>query len=112
MCVIPSVVIPGRAKREPGIHNHDREYGFRACAKGRILRCAIAHRGMTKVRLLMGNCPLARRELRFSCPCKLSYGLPFTGPIFYGDRESTGRKLNISINIKGLAAAKSLWRLP
>ena len=29
-------VIPGRAKREPGIHNHDREYGFRACAKGRI----------------------------------------------------------------------------
>jgi hypothetical protein len=25
-------VIPGRAKREPGIHNHDREYGFRACA--------------------------------------------------------------------------------
>jgi hypothetical protein len=21
---------------EPGIHNHDREYGFRACAKGRI----------------------------------------------------------------------------
>ena len=29
-------VIPGRAKREPGIHNHDREYGFRACAKWRI----------------------------------------------------------------------------
>jgi hypothetical protein len=29
-------VIPGRAKREPGIHNHDREYGFRACAKRRI----------------------------------------------------------------------------
>jgi len=26
-------VIPGRAKREPGIHNHCREYGFRACAK-------------------------------------------------------------------------------
>ena len=25
-------VIPGRAKREPGIHNH----GFRACAKRRI----------------------------------------------------------------------------
>src|SRR5712691_2292235 len=22
--------------REPGIHNHDREYGFRACAKWRI----------------------------------------------------------------------------
>jgi hypothetical protein len=21
-------VIPGRAKREPGIHNHDGEYGF------------------------------------------------------------------------------------
>jgi hypothetical protein len=21
-------VIPGRAEREPGIHNHDREYGF------------------------------------------------------------------------------------
>jgi hypothetical protein len=30
------LVIPGRAKREPGIHNHDREYGFRACAKWRI----------------------------------------------------------------------------
>ena len=30
------VVIPGRAQREPGIHNHDGEYGFRACAKGRI----------------------------------------------------------------------------
>jgi hypothetical protein len=29
-------VIPGRAKREPGIHNHDRKYGFRACAKWRI----------------------------------------------------------------------------
>jgi hypothetical protein len=29
-------VIPGRAKREPGIHNHDREYGFRSCAKWRI----------------------------------------------------------------------------
>src|SRR5713226_5735082 len=40
---------------EPGIHNHDREYGFRACRlrsatadRRRILRCAIAHRGMTK----------------------------------------------------------------
>jgi hypothetical protein len=22
--------------REPGIHSHDREYGFRACAKWRI----------------------------------------------------------------------------
>jgi hypothetical protein len=31
-----TIVIPGRAKREPGIHNHDREYGFRACAKWRI----------------------------------------------------------------------------
>jgi hypothetical protein len=30
------LVIPGRAKREPGIHNHDNEYGFRACAKWRI----------------------------------------------------------------------------
>jgi hypothetical protein len=41
-------VIPGRANgsaqsaarrqapRKPGIHNHDREYGFRACAKWRI----------------------------------------------------------------------------
>jgi hypothetical protein len=26
-----TAVIPGRAQREPGIHNHDREYGFRAC---------------------------------------------------------------------------------
>jgi hypothetical protein len=31
-----SAVIPGRAKREPGIHNHDGAYGFRACAKRRI----------------------------------------------------------------------------
>jgi hypothetical protein len=30
------LVIPGRAEREPGIHNHHREYGFRACAKRRI----------------------------------------------------------------------------
>jgi len=28
--------MPGRAQREPGIHNNDREYGFRACAKWRI----------------------------------------------------------------------------
>jgi hypothetical protein len=34
--VSPDLVIPGRATREPGIHNHDREYGFRACAKWRI----------------------------------------------------------------------------
>ena len=26
----------GALLREPGIHNHDREYGFRACAKRRI----------------------------------------------------------------------------
>ncbi len=36
-----NTVIPGRAKREPGIHSHDRDYGFRACAK-------MAHPGMTK----------------------------------------------------------------
>jgi hypothetical protein len=30
------VVIPGRAKREPGIHNHHRAYGFRARAKWRV----------------------------------------------------------------------------
>jgi hypothetical protein len=29
-------VIPGCPKDEPGIHNHDREYGFRACALRRI----------------------------------------------------------------------------
>jgi len=34
-----------RRRRRPGIHNHDREYGFRARA-ARALRCAIAHRGM------------------------------------------------------------------
>jgi hypothetical protein len=27
-----SFVIPGLAKREPGIHNHDPEYGFRTAA--------------------------------------------------------------------------------
>jgi hypothetical protein len=40
-----NIVIPGRTsgsaqsaarRREPGIHNHHREYGFRACAKRRI----------------------------------------------------------------------------
>src|SRR5262249_10352917 len=35
-----TLVIPGRAKREPGIHNHDRGYGFRVC----VLR---THPGMT-----------------------------------------------------------------
>jgi hypothetical protein len=29
-------VIPGRAKHEPGIHNHHRDYGFRARAKWRV----------------------------------------------------------------------------
>jgi hypothetical protein len=29
-----TTVIPGRAQREPGIHNHDKEYGFRICAYG------------------------------------------------------------------------------
>jgi hypothetical protein len=28
------VVILGRANPEPGIHTHDRGYGFRACAFG------------------------------------------------------------------------------
>src|SRR6266478_8374863 len=37
MAIQLRTVIPGRAKREPGIHNHDREYGFRACASGRQL---------------------------------------------------------------------------
>jgi hypothetical protein len=27
-------VIPERAKREPGIHNNNREYGFGVCAFG------------------------------------------------------------------------------
>jgi hypothetical protein len=33
-----SSVIPGREffASEPGIHNHHRDYGFRACAKWRI----------------------------------------------------------------------------
>jgi hypothetical protein len=30
------VVIPGRAKREPGIHTPGRGHGFRACAKWSI----------------------------------------------------------------------------
>src|SRR5438477_12171189 len=36
-----SLVIPGRAKHEPGIHNHHREYGFRA-------RAPDARPGMTR----------------------------------------------------------------
>ena len=31
-----AAVIPEAAKRLSGIHNHCREYGFRACAKCRI----------------------------------------------------------------------------
>ncbi len=31
---LPPFVIPGLAKREPGIHTHDGGYGFRACAFG------------------------------------------------------------------------------
>ncbi|MGO3934570.1 hypothetical protein [Rhodopseudomonas pseudopalustris] len=38
-------VIPGRAQREPGIHNPCREYGFRVYAPGG------AYPGMTNVRL-------------------------------------------------------------
>ena len=41
--VVKGLFIPGRAKRElrcaiahRKIHNHDSEYGFRACAKRRI----------------------------------------------------------------------------
>jgi hypothetical protein len=34
-------VIPGRAPREPGIHNHDREYGF-PDAQLRIIRATLA----------------------------------------------------------------------
>src|SRR5947207_12165711 len=34
-----------RLRASPEIHNHDREYGFRACANRHIPRCAIAHRG-------------------------------------------------------------------
>jgi hypothetical protein len=33
---------------EPGIHNHDREYGFRACASGRLSPTRVAHPGMTR----------------------------------------------------------------
>jgi hypothetical protein len=33
MAWIPTV-IPGRAKREPGIHKHGKQYGFRVCAVG------------------------------------------------------------------------------
>jgi hypothetical protein len=36
-CTISGIVIPGRERSErAGIHNHDRKYGFRACAKWRI----------------------------------------------------------------------------
>jgi hypothetical protein len=37
MRIPKNLVIPGRATREPGIHTPDRGYGFRACAKRRIL---------------------------------------------------------------------------
>jgi hypothetical protein len=43
---LPSSFRGASEASEPGIHNPCREHGFRACAT-RILRCAIAHRGMT-----------------------------------------------------------------
>jgi hypothetical protein len=55
-------VIPGRAKREPGIHTPDRGYGFRACAKRRILRFAIAHRGMTTTEGVAHTSAFPRRD--------------------------------------------------
>jgi hypothetical protein len=72
MSVATQSVIPGREvgvkidgfvnfapTSEPGIHNHHRMYGFRACTTLRRLsatgmvhpRSAIAHRGMTPVGL-------------------------------------------------------------
>jgi hypothetical protein len=50
------VVIPGRASsREPGIHNHRRAYGFRACAPSG------AHPGMTNEGWFASS--LAEREI-------------------------------------------------
>jgi len=40
-----SAVIPGRAKREPGIHNHDRKCGFRIAAARLLERTSwVTHR--------------------------------------------------------------------
>jgi hypothetical protein len=42
-------VIPGRAKHEPGIHNHDREYGS-PDVQLRIRSLCYAYPGMTDFR--------------------------------------------------------------
>ncbi|WAB79659.1 hypothetical protein [Rhodopseudomonas palustris] len=62
---LPYPVIPGRAAREPGIHNHRREYGFRACA----LR---AHPGMTNERrLVAAHCSfVAAHSSVGAAPCR------------------------------------------
>jgi hypothetical protein len=40
-------VISGHAKREPGIHNHDREYGFSDVQLHIAARAKMARPGMT-----------------------------------------------------------------
>ena len=42
--IFPSIVIPGRAKSEPGIHSRDREYGFGIAAASGIERIRATHR--------------------------------------------------------------------
>jgi hypothetical protein len=58
---------------EPGIPNPDREYGFGASAKRRILRCAIAHRGMTK------HSPNARNPAKLAKSRRARPSLDFPG---------------------------------
>src|SRR5207247_6390964 len=50
---------------EPGIHNHDREYGFRACAKRRIPERQIQARAVLKQKISGGGLPmsLTRRNI-------------------------------------------------
>jgi hypothetical protein len=47
----------GALLREPGIHDHRGEYGFRACASGRLRRLK-AHPGMTNVWIRALICPI------------------------------------------------------
>jgi hypothetical protein len=52
----------------------------------------------------------ARRKQRLCPPFRLSYGLPFVGPIFYGAAGFVIDELSNSIKIKGLAVGQNLWR--
>jgi hypothetical protein len=52
----------------------------------------------------------AQRHLKVTAPNRLSYGLPFAGPIFYGAGGFAARERDNHNIIKGLAVSLCLWR--